>query len=132
MTLSELLNNVKKTPQNECYPDSQKIFPGVNISFFDYIDLEKYTELKCYFTDAHWICTDTEVGIRAYYINDELICASCQVGRKYDEEFEFVSEESYNKLRNWVLEKIKENEESQKIPLIDFNQNIDSWIKNKD
>ena len=50
-----------------------------------------------------WICTDTEVGIAVYFLDNELICVSWQPYRKSDEEFWFISEELGKKLYDYFL-----------------------------
>ena len=49
-----------------------------------------------------WTCTDTQVGIAVYFLDDEIVCISFQPYRKSDEEFWFVSEESGKKVREYL------------------------------
>lgn len=49
-----------------------------------------------------WICTDTEVGIAVYFLDDELVCVSWKPYRKSDEEFWFVSEDLGKKLYDYL------------------------------
>lgn len=51
-----------------------------------------------------WYCTDTWVGYRAWFLDDELVAMTYQAGRKYDEEFSWVSKEAYDKSRKVIHE----------------------------
>jgi hypothetical protein len=60
------------------------------------------TRLKAYFIRRHY-CTDTWVGARVYFLDDEVVAISIQPARKAREEFSFVDIESCRKLRNYLL-----------------------------
>lgn len=55
----------------------------------------------CYY--HRWICTDTEVGIRVWYLDDESVCISWQPYRKSNETFGWLSKDGFDKVRNYVL-----------------------------
>jgi hypothetical protein len=59
------------------------------------------SRIKFYFMKK-WYCTDTWVGARAYFMDGEFICVSMQVGRKRDEEFEWVSKEAFDKAHEYI------------------------------
>ncbi len=48
------------------------------------------------------LCTDTHVGVRAYFLDDEFVALSIQPYRKADEEFEFVSQEAADKVEQYL------------------------------
>ena len=81
-------------------------------SIFNIYDLSwrEDTRLKCYFIKK-WYCTDSYVGIRAYFLDNEFIAISNQTGRKMDEEFSFVSKEVGLKLKTY-LESLVEDQDS--------------------
>ena len=60
------------------------------------------TRLKSYWLRV-WYCTDSYVGWKAYYLDDELVCVSSQLGRKCDEVFEYVSTQTATKVRDYLL-----------------------------
>jgi len=68
------------------------------------------TRLKCYFIKK-WYCTDSYVGLRAYFLVDEFVATSYQQGRKFDEDFTFVSKEIAEKLRNYLISLLEPEEE---------------------
>jgi uncharacterized protein YycO len=49
-----------------------------------------------------WNCTDTSVGMRAYYLDNNLVAISSQRGRKDGETFEWVSEEAVRDVKNYL------------------------------
>jgi len=49
-----------------------------------------------------WTCTDTEVGIAVYFLDDELVCISWKPYRKSAEEFWFCSEKLGKKLYDYL------------------------------
>lgn len=60
-----------------------------------------------------WICTDTEVGYRAYFLDDELIAIGCQFGRKCNEDMHYTSKTSYSKLRDYILSLMPKDQQPQ-------------------
>lgn len=48
-------------------------------------------------------CTDTWVGLMVYVFDGEVVAFSSQIGRKFDEEFYWVSREVYNKVKEFCL-----------------------------
>lgn len=50
----------------------------------------------CYYRT--WICTDTQVGIRVWYLDKTPVCISSKPFRKATENFQWISEKSYNQV----------------------------------
>lgn len=65
-------------------------------SYEDDKDIEVYWLSK-------WVCTDTEVGQRVYFLNDEPVCYSTQSARREDEIFYFFDEECVVKLKQYFF-----------------------------
>lgn len=63
---------------------------------------ENNVRLKCYWVSYH-LCTDTWVGIRAYFLDDTFVAISYQPARKSDEKFEWVSLNLAKKVREYIL-----------------------------
>ena len=116
MTLRELLSKIVKSDKNEDSLDLSNLFndlyPNDEI---DYdlcckLDLELNKRLKSYWVKV-WYCTDTYVGYKAYFLDNELVCTSYQSGRKDSLDFEYVSQETTLKLKNFlsVLIKVKKD-----------------------
>ena len=100
-TLRELVKNINKSDKRlECNPDFEGLANSLDIYDFYY---SEDIRLKAYFIKV-WYCTDSWVGIRAYFLDDEFIAISEQKGRKCDERFEFVSVELAKKVRDYIFE----------------------------
>jgi hypothetical protein len=67
-----------------------------------------------------WMCSDTIVGYYAIYHRGKFICTSYQPARKEDIEFEWVSQEVYNEIRNYVQSLVVK--EDKKISIIDMDE----------
>ncbi len=126
MDLKQLILNTKISPENECYVNFDTIASAVGLSYYGF-NGDDQKELVGYWTQAKWYCTDSWVGIRAYNLNGELVCVSSQVGRKYPQEFEWVSKEAYDKTRDFILTKIKQ-QETDMPTLLDWNTDVTSWL----
>lgn len=67
----------------------------------------------------NWYCTDSYVGLAAYYMDGEPVAVSFQSGRKSDEEIEFVSKEAAGKVRDFILTLLEPEEPSYPIANLD-------------
>lgn len=123
MRLNELVdvikNNINKYKEDKWfYPqdllDLLEIYDHIEIDFNVFKKYDIYT----------WICTDTQVGISAYTLNDNLVCIGYKPYRKYDETFYFTSKNDYEDLYNYLISLSKKSFE-HKIQTIDDNINID-------
>lgn len=122
-TFKKLISEIDKTKEIE--PSWEKLAGIFNI--FDLYWSEDI-RLKCYFIKK-WYCTDSYVGIRAYFLDDEFIAISNQIGRKMDEHFSFISEGLVNKLRLY-LESLVEKENNFNIIDEKFlNEEISDFYK---
>lgn len=111
-TLRELIKNVNKSDLRlKCSPDFEGLANSLGIYDVIYSEDER---LKAYFIKV-WHCTDSWVGIRAYFFDDVFVAISEQKGRKWDEEFEFVSVELAKKVRDYIVDLKKVEEFSPSI-----------------
>jgi hypothetical protein len=55
----------------------------------------------CYY--HRWICTDTEVGIRVWYLDDKPVCISFKPYRKYDESFYWIDNNSFEETFRYAI-----------------------------
>ena len=134
-TLRKLISEINES--NITNPNWETLTNIFNINNLYWSDDPR---LKCYFIKK-WCCTDTYVGIRAYFLDSEFIGYSSQYGRKCNEDFLFVSKELAEKLRNYLqnlageiecdYELIDENELDKDIPDT-FKINYNSQILNKE
>lgn len=104
MKLREIIKHIDKSPENEdwCgyieYPMIHSLRLGMDAVYQD----SNNKRLTCYWV-SKWHSTDTNCGIRAYFLDDELVCISTKNYRRDDERFQYVSTDAIAKLRNYVL-----------------------------
>ena len=101
-TIRKIISEIDKTKEFE--PSWEELADIFNVNDLYWSD---DTRLKCYFIKK-WYCTDSYVGTRVYFLDDEFVAISNQMGRKMNEDFSFVSEKLANKLKIY-LESLVEN-----------------------
>src|SRR5690242_12506049 len=117
MKLSEIIKNLDRSEKNSSYVDICELATR-EFDLNAYIHSES-KELTCYYF-LNWYCTDTYVGGRVYFLNDEPVATSWQNGRKMSEEIYWVSKEAYNKVRDHILTLI--NEVDKTINIVDLEE----------
>ncbi len=123
MNFKELKEQFVRTPDKlDCnfsvdnFADSEMAIYGM--PYVDPSDLR----FKAYWL-ASQIDTDTQVGTKVYYFDDELIAASYQSGRKSDCRVSWVSKDAWKKVHMYLTDIAIENE-STEIELIDDDDEI--------
>jgi hypothetical protein len=94
---------------------------------FDYEEWYKQTRLA-YFWIKRWYCTDSEVGTRAYLFNGRIVVFSRQAGRKCDEEFMWVCEDDFRKVKGYLEEFVVKPNRKFDIADGDYLQSIMSEV----
>lgn len=121
MKLSELIHKVDRSERNSSSADIDDFSRvlGLDDRMGWHDEFER--RVKGYFL-IRWYCTDTWVGYRVYFMDDEPVATSSQRGRKSDEEIEFVSLEAAQKVKDFI--KSLEGEEEFNPPLADMDEEI--------
>lgn len=129
MKINELLKTLKKENSEWAAPNPA-ILDECGFSDLTYqLPLyEKDCPLKgWHHQDASWICTDTRVGVEFIFLHDEFVGISIRSARKNNIYYQWVSEETYNKVRRWMAE---EYLKIRNVELIDFKAEVDmKWIQ---
>lgn len=100
MNLSQISRNIIKTNENSEYVNVQEFASKLNIELpSDHLPNEK---LKCY-SFAKWICTDTLVGGKVYFLGNSTVAYSWQQYRNSNEEIEFTSKQAVKLLQEYLL-----------------------------
>ncbi len=122
-TIKHYLDSLEKTKKNELWIDLSKLAP--EFGFYDgyYYDFEGDSRLKAWWAHS-WICTDTEVGLALYFFEGEFVAASFQPYRKSDTEFEWASQEAFDKVRAYITEIYLKEKSPGSPSFIDFNQDL--------
>lgn len=110
MKIKDLIYNVKKSDLNKDWVDPEVFQHDLRFDnpSFNY---EKVAErMTCYFAGS-WYCTDSAVGTRVYFLDDQPVALSFQSGRKSDENIYFTSKETAVKVREFLLSCIENADE---------------------
>lgn len=103
MKISEIIQTVdKNSERNKCLANWDN-FASLFDMWFDY-DYDKFENGLTSFFFAKWLCTDTWVGGRVYYLNNEPVAVSWQPARKSDEDIEFLSLDAIVKVKEFMLD----------------------------
>ena len=107
MNMLEIAQNIDKSPENEDWIDLSEIAQEFDIH--DFYDFQEQDRLKCFWI-GRWYCTDSYVGYRMYFLDDEPVAFSEQVGRKYSQDFEWFSREAAEKVYAFIQSMITRDE----------------------
>lgn len=99
MKLSEIIERLDKSKTNKDYLDLTSLANELEI--YDNLNTYESDRIEVYWIANHY-CTDTFVGLRAYFIDDQLFAVSKQAGRKSNEDLFWVSEDSREFVKNYV------------------------------
>lgn len=103
LTVKEAIEQVDRSKENEeTYIPFEEMCSDLFNRYVQIDDENEEHQLKYYWL-AHHYCTDSWVGIRVYYLNDDPVCVSHQAGRKCSEDFYWVSKEAADKVREYLL-----------------------------
>lgn len=119
MKLKDILKNLDKSTSNSDWVDLDKLYEEFGICEYGVQDTDK--RLTCYWIANH-ICTDTWVGYRAYFFDDELFACSHQQCRKSSEDFYWV--ESMQKPVKDYLESLREESEDDPRLFVDLEEDF--------
>lgn len=119
MKLIELIERVDKHEANQDYFDSQTLSCEMDMFEF-YMESDR---IKVYWL-FKWLCTDSHVGGRAYFIDDELFAVSMQTGRKCPEVFEWFSKSMYDKVKLHMDELYAETLDAPTPTYMDLDQDM--------
>jgi len=128
MNLQYIIDNLIKPDREtkDTWIDFSIFKDDLNILYsdLDLVDWEKNTDLRTYNIASH-ICTDSEVGISAYFLKDELVCISKQSFRKSSEDIVgWVSEALATKTKEYIISLIPEDNKGVNIDILDMKQDM--------
>lgn len=137
MKLRDIAKKIDKSKKNQDEVDISNISEELDINFYGWIEQDR---LVCYWI-GNWYCTDSWVGYRMYFLDDEPVAVSTQNGRKSDEQFEWFGKETACKVRDYILSIIPKEELSIKLCSLDddigdsykisFNTQVLDWSRAK-
>jgi len=121
MKVKDLITKVNKIKQFE-----ETVYIGEIAEHFDLViyNWDEQTRLISYYF-GNWYCTDSTVGYKVYFFDDKPVAVSSQLGRKSDEEIEWISKECYQLVKEYILSfYLKEDI----IQIVDLEQEFDSML----
>lgn len=122
MKLREIIERVDRSKSNEDEPYYQDFASN---EFGIYSNLNQPWDegrLKSY-SYAKWLCTDTGVGGRIYFLDDEPVAISWQQARKSSEDIEWISKEARAKVREYLLSLVIVEDDNQDYADLDVELN---------
>lgn len=103
MKLINALLNVDKSDKNtNSWVDPEPLANAFSLCSYD-LDTDLFNKGIVGYWVRSWICTDTEVGIMAIYLFNELVGYSEQTARKGDTNIKFVSSVQAKKTHEFML-----------------------------
>lgn len=125
MKLIDIINRIDKSERNECYIYIEDLAWNEFDLTIDYVEQDR---LKAYWV-GNWYCTDTYVGYRVYFLDDEPVCISIQKGRKCDEVFRWFDKSLALKVKDYLLTLVFKEEKEDSFALCDINEDIGEGYK---
>ena len=128
MLLRQLIETLDKSDNNKQEVDIYDLEGLLNdyFSINTYLDKSKTnTRVTCYWL-GKWLCTDTHVGFRVYFLDDKLLALSYQPARKSDEVLTFANKEVKQELKDYIVSLIEVDEEESEE---EFFLNLDKDFK---
>lgn len=129
MKMKELIERLDTSKAKEFNTDFESFEEEMNLYHHDlqfYGDIgeeEKRKRLTAYCITS-WTCTDTKVGIKAHFLDNEFVCISTQSCRKGDVAFEWKSEDSFIKVKKYLIENFGEKDQSNNFSEINLEEDL--------
>ena len=78
---------------------------------------------------SSWYCTDSQVGTKVYFFDGKPVAVGHKPYRKSDEDIEWISEELFYTVREYVKSVIEEHDDKPNIDLIDLDTEMNDSFK---
>lgn len=126
MKFKDIIDNLDKSETNRddsCVWDLSSLQFDLGICQESVQQDRNNPRLVCYWIANHY-CTDTYVGLRAYFFDDKFVAQSWQPARRSDESFEWANKEGALKVRDYILSLSLENDEFDVKIMSDVNEEM--------
>lgn len=106
------LEAIVASGKHYCPPSFEEISSlfDINCYHLSHDSYKEWDRRMVEFYLAPWYCTDQWVGMAAILLDGEVVALSMQTARKNDTNYEFISAEGRNKLREFVLTLVPNDE----------------------
>ena len=105
MKVSELIKGIDSFQKNKYNPELTELFHAI----FDMNGCDPYFVIQdendqrmCYYEVETWICTDTQVGMFLWVLDDEPVCIDYRPYRKSFKQFLWLSKEAFDKTKKYM------------------------------
>lgn len=128
MLLRELLNKLDKSEGNRLNINLQKLYEEAFRGAIKKGEIPKDSnhDIKAYYA-VNWIDNNIMVGGIVYFLRDELMCTSTHNAFDEDKYFEWISPDTYLKLKDY-LESFLEGEYDLKVDYLNLDEEMDEGI----
>lgn len=124
MKLKDAVRLVDRSEENSTHADIDEFSRAVNADVYIGWSGVWNSRVKGYWL-IRWMCTDTWVGKRVYFLDDKPVAVSMQTARKNDEYIEFLDKESAESIREFIFEL---NEvDTPSFPIVDQEEELDEF-----
>ncbi len=124
MKLKDAIRLVDKGEENSTHADIDDFARAVDADTSIGWSEEWNSRVKGYWL-IRWMCTDTWVGKRVYFLDDKPVAVSMQTARKSDEYIEFLDKESVELIRKFIFELGSEGE--SEVSLADLEEDVEDF-----
>lgn len=128
-TLKQLIDKASQLPKKEYNLWDENLLSALGLDIIHH-NYEKPISL----TTNHlkqWYCTDTWVGIDVIYLNNHPVAVTNQIGRKWDVNIYFLSEEAKNSVKDYLIS-LYNNQEEDYVDYLtedDLNEEMGEYFK---
>ena len=100
-TLKQLIEKASQLPKKEYELWDENLLSALGLDIIHH----NYEEPVSLSTNhlKQWYCTDTWVGIDVIYLNNHPVAVTNQIGRKWDVNIYFLSEEAKNSVKDYLI-----------------------------
>ncbi len=124
MKIIDIANRINKSEKNEDWVDVVEFGREFGLD----LGWTEQNRLKSYWV-GNWYCTDTYVGYKIYFLDDEPVAFSIQKGRKSDEMISWFSKELALKVKEYLITLMSEEDDKLNIEICDINEDIGETYK---
>lgn len=127
-TIRQLLDTLDRSARTYCWVCLEQLASEFGLNLCVDVDQDSMPVKAWYHQDATWVCTDTQVGVKFVFLNDEFVAATFQDARKSDELIEWASAEARLKLFDYLVTLVRKVSPEN---LVNMDEDASSWITRK-
>jgi len=102
MNVENILKTIDRSQMERAYVDFHEMCEK-EFEIYEYLTQTQVPLRLTYCYYHTWMCTDTYVGIRAWYFDGEPVCISYKPYRKSNEKFYWINKESFENVFKYAI-----------------------------